>query len=58
MRDEGEDYAARLMEASVPCALARYSGMIHGFFSMSEMVDDGMKAIEHAASLVKTALER
>jgi acetyl esterase/lipase len=46
------------MEAGVPCALARYSGMIHGFFSMSEMVDDGMKAIEHAASLVKTALER
>ncbi|MFZ9675268.1 MAG: alpha/beta hydrolase [Ilumatobacteraceae bacterium] len=58
LRDEGEDYARRLMEAGVSCALARYSGMIHGFFSMSEMVDDGMKAIEHAASLTKTALER
>jgi len=58
LRDEGEDYARRLMEAGAACALVRYSGMIHGFFSMSEMVDDGMRAIEHAASLVKTALER
>jgi acetyl esterase len=58
LRDEGEDYARRLMEAGVPCSLVRYNGMIHGFFSMSEMIDDGMKAIEHAASLVKVALER
>ncbi|MBM3827912.1 MAG: alpha/beta hydrolase [Actinobacteria bacterium] len=57
LRDEGEDYAQRLMEAGVACTLARYPGMIHGFFSMSELVDDGMRAIEHAAALVKMALE-
>jgi hypothetical protein len=31
--------------------------MIHGFFSMSEMIDHGMAAIDQAAAHVKRALE-
>ena len=34
LRDEGEAYAARLQEASVPTDLQRYVGQAHGFFTL------------------------
>lgn len=58
LRDEGEQYANRLIDNGVPCSLTRYFGQIHGFFSMSAMCDDGGHAIAHAARAVKQALER
>ena len=58
LRDEGEQYAARLLEAGVPCSLTRYYGNIHGFFSMSHFVDDGIAAIHQAAAATRAALER
>ncbi|MDA3011941.1 MAG: alpha/beta hydrolase [Actinomycetota bacterium] len=58
LRDEGEDYARRLIAAGVPCTLTRYYGQIHGFFSMSAFVDDAPQAIAQAAAAVKQALER
>ena len=58
LRDEGEQYAQRLLEAGVPCSLTRYYGQIHGFFSMSHFVDDGAAAITQAATATRIALER
>jgi acetyl esterase len=58
LRDEGEEYARRLIAAGVPCTLTRYYGQIHGFFSMSAFVDDAPQAIAQAATAVKQALER
>lgn len=58
LRDEGEAYARRLLEAGVPCTLTRYYGQIHGFFSMSHLCDDGHGAIQQAAATVRLALER
>ena len=58
LRDEGEQYAHRLIDAGVACSLTRYYGQVHGFFSMSQYVDDGASAITQAATATRLALER
>jgi acetyl esterase len=55
LRDEGEMYAARLKEAGVPVVVKRYNGMIHGFFSMSAMLNQGKKAQEEAVAGLRAA---
>ncbi|SIN91048.1 acetyl esterase [Singulisphaera sp. GP187] len=55
LRDEGEAYAARLREFSVPVDSRRFDGMIHGFFQMSGIMDQGKTAIQHAANALKAA---
>jgi acetyl esterase len=58
LRDEGERYADRLRAAGVPVQLTRYDGMIHGFFAMGAMIDQGRRAIQQAAAALRTALAR
>jgi acetyl esterase len=58
LRDEGEAYAARLREAGVPVISTRYEGMIHAFFNMSELIDDGERAITEVASELRAAFDR
>ncbi len=49
LRDEGEQYAARLAAAGVPVDVTRYDGMMHGFFTMSGILDGARTAVAHAA---------
>jgi acetyl esterase len=58
LRDEGEAYAARLREAGVPVGCSRYHGMIHGFFSLPEVMDRAKKAMEEAAAGLRSAFAR
>jgi acetyl esterase len=55
LRDEGEAYAQRLIEAGVATRLKRYDGMIHGFFGMSGILDQADDAIALAADGLKEA---
>jgi acetyl esterase len=58
LRDEGEAYATRLGKAGVPVDTRRYKGMIHGFFQLSGVMDQGKQVIEDAASALRRALSR
>ena len=55
LRDEGEAYAARLQEAGVAATLTRYDGMIHGFFSLGAVLDQGKRAVQEAATQLRAA---
>jgi acetyl esterase len=53
--DEAELYVARLREANVPARLARFDGVAHGFFSLSDRLDAAAEAQALAASALRDA---
>ncbi len=55
LRDEGRAYAERLRAASVPVTYTCYPGMIHGFFDMSQVMDQGRQAVADAGRLLRIA---
>jgi len=55
LRDDGEEYAARLRADGVEVELVRYDGQIHGFFG-NAMIDDGVAAIDRVSGALRTAL--
>jgi acetyl esterase len=56
LRDEGEAYGDRLRAAGVDCEVTRYDSMIHGFFSMKDLIPEGGLAITQAAQALRSAL--
>lgn len=56
LRDEGEMYASKLGAAGVPVIANRYSGMIHGFFTMSGRLDAAKDALSEVAQYLRDAL--
>ena len=56
LRDEGEDYAARLIKAGVPTQCIRWPGLIHGFFAQSHTVPAALPPMERACAALRDAL--
>ena len=53
---ESEAYAQRLADADVPVECRRYDGMLHAFFTLGQVFDDGRAAVEHAGAALRRAL--
>jgi len=58
LRDEGEQYAAKLAAAGVDAEHVRYDGTIHGFVSMSAVIGQGKDALEKSGSALRRAFQQ
>jgi len=56
LRDEGKAYADRLESAGVSVTHMHYDDMIHGFFNMTKLVEEGREAVKDAGKALKLAL--
>jgi acetyl esterase len=52
LRDEGRAYADRLIEADIKTTYVNYPGTIHGFFSLTRFLQQGLKANDEAAAVL------
>jgi acetyl esterase len=57
LRDEGVAYADGLRQAGVGVELTNYEGMVHGFLSLADAVDQGKTAINQVSVALKTAFD-
>ncbi len=55
LRDEAEDYAARLTAAGVPVESILYDGMVHGFMRMGALIDCAGEALADGSRALRTA---
>jgi acetyl esterase len=58
LRDEGIDYAKRLIEAGNRVTLSNYEGMVHGFFLMGGAVDAAKRAVAQSAEQLREAFSQ
>lgn len=58
LRDEGEAYAARLVDAGVPMQFERYPRQFHGFVSFVNVLPGSAAAIEHIGRFIDHRLAR
>jgi acetyl esterase len=52
LRDEGELYATRLMQAGVPVRHQRFAGQMHGFFTMNHVLPGADAAMDYVAAAI------
>jgi acetyl esterase len=52
LRDEGRAYAERLIDAGIKTTYVNYPGTIHGFFSLTRFLQQGLKANDEAAAVM------
>jgi acetyl esterase len=52
LRDEGRAYAERLINAGVKTTYTNYPGTLHGFFSLTRFLRQGLKANDEAAAVM------
>ena len=57
LRDEGMDYARRLIEAGNRVRLSNYEGMIHGFYLMGGAVDGARRAVNESAAALRETFD-
>jgi acetyl esterase len=50
LRDEGEAYAEKLQAAGNKVTVKRFDGVVHGFFSMSDFLEEARDAIDLSAA--------
>ena len=53
LRDEGDEYAARLKEAGVPVTYKHFPGQFHGFFTMGKLLKQADVAVTGIATWLK-----
>jgi len=57
LRDEGEQYAARLSESGVPTELIRYPGVVHGFMTRWSLMERAHEAIADLARALRSSFD-
>ena len=53
LRDEGDEYAARLKQAGVPVTYRHFPGQFHGFFTMGKLLPQANVALSEIAGWLK-----
>jgi acetyl esterase len=53
LRDEGDEYAARLKEAGVAVTYRHFPGQFHGFFTMGKLLNQANVAVTEIAAWLK-----
>jgi acetyl esterase len=56
LRDEGELYATRLVQAGVPVRHQRFEGQMHGFFTMNHVLPGADAAMDYVAAAIDDQL--
>ena len=57
LRDEGIEYAKKLIEAENRVQLSNYEGMVHGFILMGGVLDGAKRAVAESAEAMREAFD-